>query len=39
LTAKAGYVLANQLGGIMIWELAADDDEATLLNAVASALG
>jgi chitinase len=38
LTAKAGYVLSNRLGGVMIWELAADDDEATLLNAVASAL-
>jgi chitinase len=38
LTAKADYVLSNQLGGIMIWELAADDSEDTLVNAVASAL-
>jgi len=39
LTAKASYVRSNQLGGVMIWELAADDHRATLLNAVASALG
>jgi GH18 family chitinase len=39
LSAKAGYVLSNRLGGVMIWELAADDDEATLQNAVAVALG
>jgi chitinase len=39
LTAKASYVRSNQLSGVMIWELAADDDRATLLKAVASALG
>jgi chitinase len=39
LPAKAGYALSNQLGGIMIWELAADDNESTLLNAVTSVLG
>jgi GH18 family chitinase len=39
LAAKANYVLANQLGGMMIWELGADDDEHTLLNALAAALG
>ena len=38
LTAKADYVLSKQLGGIMIWELAADDDQDTLVTAVASAL-
>jgi chitinase len=38
LTAKANYVLSNQLGGIMIWELAADDDQDTLVNAIAAAL-
>jgi chitinase len=38
LTAKANYVLSNQLGGIMIWELAADDSEDTLVNALAAAL-
>jgi chitinase len=39
LNAKADYVLSNQLGGIMIWELAADDDEGTLVDTVAAALG
>jgi hypothetical protein len=29
----ANYMLSNQLGGIMIWELAADDDQDTLVNA------
>jgi chitinase len=38
VTAKANYVLANQLGGIMIWELAADDSEDTLVNALAAVL-
>jgi chitinase len=39
LNAKANYVLSNQLGGIMIWELSADDSENTLVNTVAAALG
>ena len=39
LAAKANYVLANQLGGMMIWELSADDDEDTLLHALAAAVG
>jgi chitinase len=34
VTAKANYVLANQLGGIMIWELAADDDQDTLVDKI-----
>jgi chitinase len=38
VTAKANYVLANQLGGNMIWELAADDDQDTLVNALAAVL-
>jgi chitinase len=38
LTAKADFVLSNQFGGIMIWELAADDDQDTLVNAIAAAL-
>ena len=38
LTAKANYVLSNQLGGAMIWELAADDDQHTLVNTIAAAL-
>lgn len=38
LTSKVNYVLSNQLGGVMIWELGADDEEGTLVNAVASAL-
>jgi chitinase len=39
LAAKANYALSNQLGGIMIWELAADDGADTLVNALADALG
>jgi hypothetical protein len=35
LTAKANDVLSNQLGRIMIWEPAADDDQDTLVNAIA----
>jgi chitinase len=38
LNAKADYALSNQLGGIMIWELGADDDQDTLVNTVAAAL-
>ena len=38
LTAKANYVLSNQLGGVMIWELAADDDRDTLVSAIVAAL-
>lgn len=38
LAAKADYVLSKQLGGIMIWELGADDDQDTLVNAIAAAL-
>jgi chitinase len=38
LNAKVGYVLTKQLGGVMIWELAADDDQDTLVNTVAAAL-
>jgi chitinase len=39
LAAKANYAPSNQLGGIMIWELAADDDQDTLVNAIAAHLG
>ena len=39
LTAKANYILANQLAGVMIWELSADDQKYTLLNALAGLLG
>ncbi len=38
LTAKVDYILLNKLGGIMIWELGADDDTGNLVNTVASAL-
>lgn len=38
LTAKANYMLSNQLGGIMIWELAANDDRDAPVNAIATAL-
>jgi GH18 family chitinase len=38
VTAKANYVLDNQLGGIMIGELATDDDEDTLVSTIATVL-
>jgi chitinase len=38
LTSKVDYVLSKQLGGIMIWELGADDNKGTLLSTIASAL-
>ena len=39
LPSKADYVRTNQLGGLMIWELSADDAQHTLLNALAALLG
>jgi GH18 family chitinase len=39
VTAKANYVMSNRLGGIMIWALAADDDQDTLVKTIAAALG
>jgi chitinase len=39
VTAKANYVMSNRLGGIMIWALAADDDQDTLVKTIADALG
>jgi chitinase len=38
LTAKVDYALSNLLGGVMIWELSADDDQDTLVNAIATTL-
>jgi len=38
VTAKAKYTVARGLGGAMVWELGSDDNSATLLNALASAL-
>jgi chitinase len=38
LQLKAGYVVKNQLGGIMIWHLAADDGQRSLVNTLASVL-
>lgn len=38
LTSKTGYARSNQLGGIIIWELAADDDRGTLVNTLATTL-
>jgi len=38
VTAKANYVVTNQLGGVMIWELAADDNDDSLVNAIAALL-
>ena len=38
LAIKAGYVREHGLGGVMIWELKADDADATLLTALDDAL-
>lgn len=38
LTYKVNYVRDNGFGGIMIWELASDDKDATLLRAVHAAM-
>jgi glycosyl hydrolase family 18 (putative chitinase) len=35
VSIKADYAVANKLGGIMVWELAADDQQHSLLNAIA----
>jgi chitinase len=34
LAFKANYTLSNALGGVMIWELGADDARHTLLDAL-----
>ena len=39
LTVKAKYVQSNQLAGVMIWDLSADDSRSTLLNALAGVFG
>ena len=36
---KAAYVRAEGLGGVMIWELSDDDDQANLLRAINTGLG
>jgi chitinase len=38
LRSRTAYAQSNQLGGIMIWELAADDDRGTLVNNLPAAL-
>jgi chitinase len=38
LTAKADYVTMNHLGGVMIWQIGADDADNTLLKALAARL-
>jgi GH18 family chitinase len=38
VTAKANYVMANQLGGIMMWELGADDEQDILVNTITGVL-
>lgn len=38
LGVKAGYIKANKLGGVMIWELSGDDAQHSLLNALRSGL-
>jgi GH18 family chitinase len=35
LSLKANYVITNQLGGIMIWELSADDGQQSLVRSIA----
>jgi GH18 family chitinase len=39
LTLKAEYALFKKVGGVMIWELSADDSQHGLLNAIAAGLG
>lgn len=34
LTRKAEYVVANQLGGVMIWEISTDDEQGSLIHAL-----
>jgi chitinase len=38
LQLKAGYALDKQLGGVMIWQLGADDEQDALVNAIAGVL-
>jgi chitinase len=38
LTAKADFVTTNHLGGVMIWQIGADDNDHTLLKALAGRL-
>jgi chitinase len=38
LTAKADYVTTKHLGGVMIWQIGADDNDNTLLKALAARL-
>jgi chitinase len=38
LGVKADYVRSNNLGGVMIWHLSADDAQHALLNALYSQL-
>lgn len=38
LQLKAEYIQANQLGGVMIWEITLDDDDHPLLNALTLSL-
>jgi chitinase len=38
LGLKAGYVISNGLGGVMIWHLSDDDAQHTLVNALAAGL-
>ena len=38
MTAKAHYVVANKLGGIMFWELSGDTAEGELIQAIAGGL-
>jgi chitinase len=38
MTAKARYVRANKLGGVMVWELSGDGPQAELLTALHASL-
>ena len=35
---KTDFVVANGLGGVMIWELSGDDEQTSLLTAISSRL-
>jgi GH18 family chitinase len=39
LLDKTAYVLARRLGGVMMWELSLDDEQATLVRTIDRGLG
>ncbi|MCX7840853.1 MAG: glycoside hydrolase family 18 protein, partial [Anaerolineae bacterium] len=38
LARKVEYVVTNKLGGVMIWEISTDDEQGSLINALATRL-